>query len=241
MNLSEKVSFIWSVADLLCGRYKPPQYGRVIVPLVVLRRLDCVLARTKDRPLAKYDPPKGTKVEDIEPILNRITGVPLHNTSKLDFGKLKGKPDKIAANLTKYIKGCSSKAREIREFSGFDAEIAKIDQANRLYPVVSKFCDIDLHTEKVPNIEMGYIFEELIRKFNEAANETAGGHFTPRESFASWSTCCLTRIVMFSPKKESFARCSTRRAARTACSPSPQIDVRNQASNADKMTNEAVS
>ncbi len=180
-HFSDKVSFIWSVADLLRGPYKPPQYGRVILPLVVLRRLDCVLARTKEKVIAKNDSLKGTKVENIEPILNRVSGVPFHNTSKLDFEKLKGEPDKIAANLTRYIKSFSSKAREILENFGFEAEIAKLDEANRLYLVVSKFCDIDLHPDKVPNIEMGYIFEELIRKFNEAANETAGDHFTPRE------------------------------------------------------------
>ena len=180
-QFSEKVSFIWSVADLLRGPYKPPQYGRVILPMVVLRRLDCVLARTKVKVLAKFESLKGTKVENAEPILNRVSGVPFHNTSKLDFQKLKGESDKIAANLSRYIKSFSSKAREILEYFGFEDEIAKLDEANRLFLVVSKFCDIDLHPEKVPNIEMGYIFEELIRKFNESANETAGDHFTPRE------------------------------------------------------------
>ena len=180
-NFGEKVSFIWGVANLLRGPYKPPQYGRVILPLTVLRRLDCVLAPTKEKVLAKVESLKGGKVENIEPILNRISGVPFHNTSKLDFERLKGEPDKIAANLTRYIKSFSSKAREILEYFGFEAEIAKLDEANRLYQVVSKFCEIDLHPNKVSNIEMGYIFEELIRKFNEAANETAGDHFTPRE------------------------------------------------------------
>jgi type I restriction enzyme M protein len=180
-NFGEKVSFIWSVADLLRGPYKPPQYGRVILPLTVLRRLDCVLAPTKAKVLAKVDMLKGSKVENVEPILNRIAGVPFHNTSKLDFEKLKGEPDKIAANLTRYIKSFSVKARDMFDSFAFEAEIAKLDGANRLYLVVSKFCDIDLHPEKVPNIEMGYIFEELIRKFNEAANETAGDYFTPRE------------------------------------------------------------
>jgi type I restriction enzyme M protein len=180
-NFGEKTSFIWSVADLLRGPYKPHQYGRVILPLTVLRRLDCVLSDSKAKVLAKLDTLKGSKVENLEPILNRITGVPFHNTSKLDFEKLKGEPDKIAANLTKYIKCFSKKAREILEYFGFEAEIAKLDEANRLYLVVKKFCEIDLHPDVVSNTEMGYIFEELIRKFNEAANETAGDHFTPRE------------------------------------------------------------
>jgi type I restriction enzyme M protein len=110
-NFSDKVSFIWSVADLLRGPYKPPQYGRVILPLVVLRRLDCVLAPTKAKVLAKLDSLKGGKVDNIEPLLNRASGEAFHNTSKLDFDKLKGEPDKIAANLTRYIKSFSSKAR----------------------------------------------------------------------------------------------------------------------------------
>ncbi len=180
-NFSEKVSFIWSVADLLRGPYKPAQYGRVILPLTVLRRLDCVLEPTKEKVLAKHASMKGSKVENIEPILNRVSGQAFHNTSRLDFQKLKGEPDKIAANLTRYIKSFSSKAREILDYFGFETEIAKLDEANRLYMVIDKFGGIDLHPDRVPNIEMGYIFEELIRRFNEAANETAGDHFTPRE------------------------------------------------------------
>ncbi len=180
-NFGEKVSFIWSVADLLRGPYKPAQYGKVILPLTVLRRLDCVLGQTKERVLAKAKSLKGGKVGNIEPILNRVAQMPFHNTSRLDFQKLKGEPDKIAANLTRYIKSFSKKAREIIEYFGFESEIAKLDEADRLFLVVSKFCDIDLHPKVVPNTEMGYIFEELIRKFNEAANETAGDHFTPRE------------------------------------------------------------
>lgn len=180
-HFSEKVSFIWSVADLLRGPYKPAQYGRVILPLTVLRRLDCVLEPTKEKVLAKYAGLKGSKVQNIEPILNRVAGQAFHNTSRLDFQKLKGEPDKIAANLTRYIKSFSTKAREILDYFGFETEIAKLDEANRLYLVVSKFAEIDLHPDNVPNIEMGYIFEELIRRFNEAANETAGDHFTPRE------------------------------------------------------------
>ena len=180
-NFGEKVSFIWSVADLLRGPYKPAQYGRVILPLTVLRRLDCVLEPTKEKVLAKAKSMGGGKVANIEPVLNRVAGVPFHNKSRLDFQKLKGEPDKIAANLTRYIKSFSTKAREIIDYFGFETEIAKLDEADRLFLVVSKFCDIDLHPDVVPSTEMGYIFEELIRKFNEAANETAGDHFTPRE------------------------------------------------------------
>lgn len=180
-NFGEKISFIWSVADLLRGPYKPAQYGKVILPLTVLRRLDCVLEPTKEKVLKKAASLKGGKVANIEPILNRAAGQAFHNKSKLTFEKLKGDPDKIAANLTHYLKSFSSKAREIIEYFGFEGEIAKLEEHNRLFMVVSKFCDIDLHPDVVSNHEMGYIFEELIRRFNEAANETAGDHFTPRE------------------------------------------------------------
>lgn len=180
-NFGEKVSFIWSVADLLRGPYKPPQYGRVILPLTVLRRLDCVLEPTKEKVLAKAAELKGGKVSNAEPILNRVAKASFHNTSKLDFKKLKGEPDKIAANLTAYIKGFSSRVRDIFEKFNFEPEIARLEENDRLYLVVSKFADFDLHPDRVSNIEMGYIFEELIRRFNEAANETAGDHFTPRE------------------------------------------------------------
>lgn len=180
-NFGDKVSFIWSVADLLRGPYRPNQYRDVMLPLTVLRRLDCVLEPTKDKVLAKLNKLKGGSVKNIEPILNRAAGQQFHNTSLLDFNKLKGDPNNIAANLVSYIKSFSSKAREIIEYFDFEAQIEKLDNANRLYLVVSKFAEIDLHPDVVSNTEMGYIFEELIRKFNEAANEEAGDHFTPRE------------------------------------------------------------
>ncbi len=180
-RFSEKVSFIWSVADLLRGPYKPAQYGQVMLPMTVLRRLDCVLEPTKEKVLKKLESLKGSPVKDLEPILNRVAGQAFHNTSKFDFHTLKGDPNNIAANLTHYIKSFSSKAREIIEYFGFEEQIIKLDKANRLYLVVSKFSEIDLHPDTVPNIEMGYIFEELIRRFSEQRNEEAGDHFTPRE------------------------------------------------------------
>jgi len=180
-NFGEKVSFIWSVADLLRGPYKPAQYGKVILPLTVLRRLDCVLEPTKAEVLAKYEAMKGGEVKNLEPILNHAAGQAFHNTSRLDFARLKDDPANIAPNLAHYIASFSSRAREIIEYFGFEAEIERLDKANRLYLVVAKFCEIDLHPDVVPNVEMGYVFEELVRKFSEAANETAGDHFTPRE------------------------------------------------------------
>lgn len=180
-NFGEKVSFIWSVADLIRGPYRPNQYKDVMLPMTVLRRLDCVLEPTKDKILEQQKKLSGGKVKNVDPILCRVTGVPFYNTSRYTFDKLKGDPNNIAANLTNYIKGFSSRAREIIEHFGFEEHIAKLDKADRLYLVVSKFCDIDLHPHAVSNIEMGYIFEELIRRFNEASNEEAGDHFTPRE------------------------------------------------------------
>ena len=180
-NFGEKVSFIWSVADLLRGPYRPNQYKDVMLPMTVLRRLDCVLERTKDKVLQRQKKLSGGKVKNVEPILCRVAGVSFYNTSRYTFQKLKGDPNHIAANLTNYIKGFSTRARDIIDHFGFEEHIAKLDKANRLYLVVSKFCKIDLHPQVVSNIDMGYIFEELIRKFNEASNEEAGDHFTPRE------------------------------------------------------------
>jgi len=180
-NFSEKANFIWSVAELLRGPYRPNQYKDVMLPMTVLRRLDCVLEPTKHKVLDKLKKLKGGKVKNLEPILNRVAGQAFHNTSRFTFESLKGDPNNIAANLTNYIKGFSSVARGIIEHFGFEEHIAKLDKADRLYLLVQKFREIDLHPDAVPNIEMGYVFEELIRRFNEASNEEAGDHFTPRE------------------------------------------------------------
>ncbi len=149
--------------------------------MTVLRRLDCVLEPTKDAVLARLKGLEGSKIQNIEPILNKVAGQSFHNTSQFTFEKLRGDPNNIAANLTHFIKSFSKRAREIIDHFGFEEHIGKLDKADRLYLLVSKFCEIDLHPDRVPNIEMGYIFEELIRRFNEASNEEAGDHFTPRE------------------------------------------------------------
>jgi type I restriction enzyme M protein len=180
-GFSDKVSFIWSIAELLRGPYKPAQYGDVILPLTVLRRLDCVLEPTKVAVLKKHEELKARKASGTEAILNRVAKQEFHNVSKFDFQKLKAEPDKIAQNLTGYIKGFSTRAREIIEHFGFEKQIEKLDQSNRLFLVVSRFAEADLHPQVVPNMQMGYVFEELIRKFNELSNEEAGDHFTPRE------------------------------------------------------------
>jgi type I restriction enzyme M protein len=182
-GFSEVTSFIWGVADLLRGDYKQADYGKVILPLTVIRRLDCVLDKSKAKVLAKHQELKAAKHPEgtIEKMLLRASGTTFYNTSKLDFEKLKGDPNHIAANLTSYIKGFSANARDVIEQFKFADQIAKLEESNLLFQVVSRFADVDLHPDKVPNHVMGSIFEELIRKFAEASNETAGEHFTPRE------------------------------------------------------------
>ena len=181
-SFGEIANFLWSVADLLRGTYKQADYGKVILPLTVLRRLDCVLEPTKDKVLEKYAAVKGGKVQNLDPILNRVTGVPFHCTSKLNFEKLKGNPSNIAQNLNAYIKGYSEGVRDIFiDRFKFDAQVQLLDEKNLLFLVVSKFAEVDLHPDTVPNHMMGGVFEELIRRFSEQSNETAGEHFTPRE------------------------------------------------------------
>lgn len=178
-------NLIWQIADLLRGPYRPPQYERVMLPLTVLRRFDCVLAPTKAKVLAEFERSKGTKVagEALDKKLNKVAGQRFHNHSLLDFEKLKGDPDNINKHLASYIRGFSENVQRIFEYFEFEAEIDKMHEANILYLVVSRFADVDLHPgeDRVPNEQMGLIFENLIRRFNELANETAGDHFTPRE------------------------------------------------------------
>ena len=162
------------------GDYKQSDYGKVILPFTVLRRLDCVLADTKDAVLKEHEKRKGGKI-DPDLFLKRKSGVGFYNTSKLDFEKLKGDADNIAKNLSHYVKGYSEGAREVIDRFKFADQIAKLDEANLLYQVVKKFAEVDLHPKTVPNEMMGSIFEELIRRFAELSNETAGEHFTPRE------------------------------------------------------------
>jgi type I restriction enzyme M protein len=176
-------NLIWQIADLLRGPYRPPQYERVMLPMTVLRRFDCVLTPTKAKVLAEHQRRKGGKLNDeaLDKILNRVAGQRFHNHSALTFEKLKGDPDHIEKHLVSYIKGFSENVRTIFEYFEFENEIEKMREAGILYLVVSKFCDVDLHPDEVPNEQMGLIFENLIRRFNELANETAGDHFTPRE------------------------------------------------------------
>jgi type I restriction enzyme M protein len=179
-TIKNHAAFIWSVADLLRGDYKQSEYGRVVLPLTVLRRLDCVLEPTKDAVLARAAQLEG-KVDNIDPILEQVAGEGFFNTSKLDFSKLLAAPDDLADNLRHYIASFSAGARDVLDKFDFETQITRLDRSNLLYLVVSKFADVDLHPNVVTNLEMGYLYEELVRRFSELSNETAGEHFTPRE------------------------------------------------------------
>ena len=176
-NLS---SFIWSVADLLRGDYKQSEYGRVILPFTVLRRLDCVLEATKAAVVEEFAKRVQTKVNP-EPFLLRKSGQLFSNPSPLDMKKLMGDQDHIKENLYAYIQAFSPAVRDIFESFDFHTQIDRLAKAGLLYLITEKFATIDLHPETVSNAQMGAVFEELIRKFAEISNETAGEHFTPRE------------------------------------------------------------
>lgn len=186
-NFQQLANFIWSVADLLRGPYRPPQFERVMLPLTVLRRFDAVLAPTKAVVLKRHAELSSKGMSNVDAVLNNLAkdddGTPLgfHNHSQLDFQKLKGDPDNVGRHLADYIAGFSENIRKIFERFDFNKEIEKLEESNRLYQVIAQFAEIDLHPRKVDNITMGLVFEDLIRRFNEAANETAGDHFTPRE------------------------------------------------------------
>jgi type I restriction enzyme M protein len=183
MSTSHDLSnFIWSIADLLRGPYRPPQYERVMLPLVVLRRFDCVLKPTKQAVLEKFAK-LGEKHhgEALDGVLNLVSGQRFHNHSHLTFERLLGDPDNVHLHLQSYINGFSENVQRIFDYFSFSDEIKRLHEHNILFLVVRKFCEVDLHPESVDNIEMGLLFEDLIRRFNEQANETAGDHFTPRE------------------------------------------------------------
>lgn len=180
MNQQALSAFIWSVADLLRGDYKQSDYGKVILPFTVLRRLDCVLEPTKAAVLAELSE-KTKQGINPEPFLRRKAGVNFFNQSPMDLKKLLGDPDYVALNLTTYIQGFSPEVRDIFERFEFQVQIERLTKAGLLYQVAEKFVQIDLHPEVVSNVQMGLVFEELIRKFAEISNETAGEHFTPRE------------------------------------------------------------
>jgi type I restriction enzyme M protein len=189
-NHQDLVGFIWSVADKLRGPYRPPQYRRVMLPMIVLRRLDLVLEPTKAKVLKQVEvfAAKGVTGVALEKALSKVASSeertqPLYNTSKWTLATLLGDAPGMAANLVAYIQGFSPRARDIFEKFEFEKEVEKLDENNRLFLIVKEFCSdaIDLSPARLSNMQMGYVFEELVRKFNEQANEEAGDHFTPRE------------------------------------------------------------
>ena len=179
-NFNELSSFVWSVADILRGDYKQSDYGKVILPFTLLRRMDCVLEKTKPAVLKEFEAKKKLGV-DLKTFLAKKSGQSFFNTSQFDFNKLLGDSNHIKANLTAYINGFSDNSRDIFERYDFFKQIEKLDDCDLLYQVVQKFAGIDLHPEAVSNADMGLVFEDLIRRFAELSNETAGEHYTPRE------------------------------------------------------------
>lgn len=175
VNINETVSFIWKIANKLRGPYKPDKYKDVIIPMSIIRRLECVLEDTKPNVLAIAD-----QWGHIEKKMNAEAGFNFHNQSEFDLNKLLNDPDNIASNFKSYLQGFSKEVRDIIEKLKFEDEIDYLDSKNRLYGIVKEFSLIDLHPDKITNSEMGYIFEDLIRRFSE--NAVAGDHYTPRET-----------------------------------------------------------
>ncbi len=179
-GFSETAGFIWGIADLLRDSFKRGKYQDVVLPFTVLRRVDCVLAPTKTQVLAanaRY----GTKLDNPTELLRNASGFAFYNTSLYDFERLLADPPNLGANLRNYIRGFSENMREVLEKFELDNTISKLEEAGLLFLVMERFKSVDLHPDRVGNEEMGYIFEELIRRFNEALNENPGEHFTPRE------------------------------------------------------------
>lgn len=177
-NFTSTAAFIWSVADLLRGDFKQSQYGRIILPFTLLRRLECVLAPTKAAVLAEYEKRKDADLP-LDAFLKKAAKLPFYNTSPMDLGNLG--ETQILDNLDTYIRSFSPEAREIFEHFGFHGFLEKLDEANLLYLVMQKFASMDLSPKALNNHHMGLVFEELIRRFAESSNETAGEHFTPRD------------------------------------------------------------
>jgi type I restriction enzyme M protein len=194
-NFSGTAVFIWSVADLLRGDFKQSQYGRIILPFTLLRRLECVLAPTKAAVLAEYDKRKDSDLP-LDAFLKKAAKLPFYNTSPMDLGTLG--ETQILDNLDTYIRSFSPDAREVFEHFGFHGFLEKLDEANLLYLVMQKFAGMDLSPKALNNHHMGLVFEELIRRFAESSNETAGEHFTPRDIVH------LTTALLFTDQQESI-------------------------------------
>ena len=181
-NVNEKAALIWAIADKLTGVYKPHEYGEVILPLTVIRRFDCILSDTKDAVLEKYESVKSLPVRDVL-LRNATGGLAFYNTSKFTFERLLDDPDNIEENFRDYLNGFSDNVQDIIEKFKFDGHITTMANKGILYIVIKEFTSpkANLHPDVISNLEMGYIFEEIIRRFSEAHNEDAGQHYTPRE------------------------------------------------------------
>jgi len=188
--------FIWNICNLLRGPYKRNEYRKVILPLTVLRRFDCLLAPTKAKVLAEHAKIKSKPEKLIRSVLAKTTGRPFYNLSRLDMGKLLDDPNQLAPNLNAYIHAFSPNVRTIMERFAFDQQIARMNEKNLLYEVIKAFAAVDLSPERVDNVQMGYVFEELIRIGAEQSNEEAGEHFTPREVIK------LMVNLLLSPEKD---------------------------------------
>lgn len=193
-NFSSTAAFLWSVADLLRGDFKQSQYGRIILPFTLLRRLECVLEETKPEVIAKFEAVKAMPLEAQEKLLTHTAKLSFYNTSKMDLNRL-GETG-VASNLESYIQSFSPNAREIFEHFDFFNTIDKLEEADLLYKVAKRFATTDLHPNTISNYGMGLVFEELIRRFAESSNETAGEHFTPRDIVR------LTTSLVFSDDDE---------------------------------------
>ena len=211
MTHTEIVSFIWDVANLIRDTFKRGKYQDVMLPLTVLRRLDCVLAPTKEKVLARKAELRGMGLEDMDAQLKKASGFAFYNTSRYDFERLLGDAPALAANLRNYIVGFSDEMREVIERFDFDNTISKLDESQLLYQVVERFGTLDLHPDVVDNPTMGTIFEELIRKFNEALDENPGEHFTPRD------VVHLMVELMLAGDEEELSRVGTVRSVYDPC------------------------
>jgi type I restriction enzyme M protein len=208
-HFGELVSFIWGVADLIRDAFRRGHYQDVILPLTVLRRVDCVLAPTKPKVLETHNKLKA-KLANLAPQLCKASGFAFYNTSKYDFRRLLDEPPQLAANLRAYIQGFSDNMRDVLEKFNFDNTITQLQNANLLYLVVERFGGIDLHPDRVSNHDMGNVFEDLIRRFNEALNENPGEHFTPREVIR------LMGSVLLAQDRAALAK---QHVVRTVCDP----------------------
>ena len=180
-NTTNLSSLIWSSADdVLRGLFKPSEYGRVILPFVVMRRLDCVLEPKKDEVYELFTKYKD-QLEDPSPVILRQVGLPFFNTSRFDLSRIKSDPNNVLMNFNNYVQGYSNNVLDIIENFSINPLVEKLHKQKRLYLLIDKFTEFDLHPDKIDNHQMGSVYEELLRKFSEMSNEESGDHFTPRD------------------------------------------------------------